>query len=362
MLFITNTGKPSKYHSITGGLASPPNTCFNSPIFPNTSASVLHRGNLSASQCVNPKDLHRSIKSFVDDIEPQERHDLTEHLVGIPSNSTSILAISEQADHVISVKLSNPALDSSEDDDHDEDVAFFGGSSEASSLPQDDDSTMVDVESRRPSPQLKGDDGIMAGVEYGEPPTNPPEDDAGVSMEPSQGDDCTMIDVESRQSSPNIMEDEASMVGIETREQLSDSNNKNEHGRAVNGADLSDSLGGKKLKPDSMVVDEAKEISSESAMVDEGGQLNNNVNVVETTPRNDIGSKGILLDLESPVATRRSSRNISAKNKPMIDYVPSRKSASGRKKPTFEKEETILEASIRKFPSHILINFYIGRL
>jgi hypothetical protein len=41
-----------------GGLASPPESRYNSPTFPFGQTSALQRGNFSPPQCVNPRDLH----------------------------------------------------------------------------------------------------------------------------------------------------------------------------------------------------------------------------------------------------------------------------------------------------------------
>ena len=44
---------PSKIQFMTGGLASPPDSRYNSPIFPFGSSSSLQRENTSPSQCID---------------------------------------------------------------------------------------------------------------------------------------------------------------------------------------------------------------------------------------------------------------------------------------------------------------------
>ena len=50
----------SKIHFMTGGLASPPDSHYNSPIFPFGSSSSLQRENTSPSQFIDPRHLHAS--------------------------------------------------------------------------------------------------------------------------------------------------------------------------------------------------------------------------------------------------------------------------------------------------------------
>jgi hypothetical protein len=176
----------------------------------------------------------------------------------------------------------------------------------------------------------------MVGVKSRELLTDLREDDAGESMELSsdpQGDDSTMVDIESRRPSPNLGGDDTSMVGIASSAPLSDEVEDDEDGRSMNMVNLSDSLDNEMLKGDSMVVVESKEPLSESEKVEEERESN-----------------VMSLDIESSVAAtfepRRSSRIISAnKNKPTVNYVPSLKSSSGKKKPRFEKVDILLQAS-----------------
>lgn len=119
---------------MTGGLASPPESRYNSPIFPFGPTSAFQRGNFSLPQCVDPRDLHNK------------------------------------------VELSSPASEVKkpvEDDEDDEDARMADVPSRESSLhPRDDDG------------ELAEDDASMADVESGKPPLDMQEDEEAKSDDP----------------------------------------------------------------------------------------------------------------------------------------------------------------------------------
>ena len=255
------------------------------------------------------------------------------------------------------------------DDEVDADSTMACRSRKQSSDPQEDDSTMVDEESRQSSPNVLVDDASESmqplnnlreddSSESVEPlkNLNLQEEDAGKSMEPlshtqeddstmdviqsmellshTQKDDSTMDVIQSRRPLPNPQEDDASMIGVESGVLLPEADKDGEDGQPRNGVDSSDS----------MVVVEPMGPLSESDNVEEG-QSTKGGGVVEATPANDE----TLLDIESLVTAtfepRRSSRNISSKNKPAGKYAAAPKSLGSKRKPPTEKEDVVLHTS-----------------
>lgn len=127
-----------------------------------------------------------------------------------------------------------------------------------------------------------------------------PDGEESQSKEPPshpQEDGYTMV-VEPRQRSPHLPEDHRPMVNVELREPLSNPQ-----------------------EDDTGVESREKSLALESL-------------VKETFER------------------RRSSRKIDTKNKPRANFVAASKSSSGKKKPTFEKEDILPQASLSTFPSN----------
>jgi hypothetical protein len=334
---LLKTVKPSKRCSATGGLASPPETRVNSPMFANGSTSTFQKGKLSPIRYCNPKDLHTSTEFFEDDLECRKLDDLTDQHGGVESHSTP-----------------PPAL--SEDDKVGEDSTIVGGSREPSLQPCKDYSAMDEFASRQPSPPLLEDDVPMVDDETREVPVDMEEDDAGKAMESlshPQEVDLTMVGIESRLPSLNLQEDDASMAGVESMKLSLDTREDDEVGRPMK------EVGVVEATP-------MDGIESESEEVDEEG---GSENAVEATPTNEedsmvvVGSKERsfrvdgeggsenVVEVEEATPTngiepRRSSRNISAKNKPMANYTAVHKSSRAKKKPPFEKEDILLLASL----------------
>lgn len=264
---------------------------------------------------------------------------------------------------------STEEYESRADDEVDGDSTMACRSWKQSSDPQEDDSTMVDEESRQSSPNVPVDDASESmrplnnlreddSSESVEPlkNLNLQEDEAGESMEPlshTQEDDSTMDDIQSmeplshtqkddsnmdviqsRQPLPNLQEDDASMIGVESGVLLPEADKDDEDGQPRNGVDSSDS----------MVVVEPKGPLSESENVEEGRSTKGG-GIVEATPANDE----TLLDIESLATAlfepRRSSRNISSKNKHTEKYAAAPKSSSSKRKLPTEKEDIVLHTS-----------------
>jgi hypothetical protein len=343
---------------MTGGLASPPESRINSPLFPQGSSASLTSGNLSPSQCVNPRDLHDS-RFFPDYKESDEEDNLTQRDLSSPASSrmssvqpSSPPAISEYdvgANHIIAAEVPKPLLKGDENNDENATMASVR-SRESSSHPQEDDATTMVVDrSRSPSSELQDDDATMVGV-----PSRKH------SPEPQDNEDVvTMVCVESndRLGSPSAFsepqDDDATMVGVPSEPQ------DNEEGVTMVGVESNDRLG-----PPSDSEEDDEEYQPTNP-VESSGPI---VGTEEATPKAGTEFNQMLLDFETSVnlqgqfSLRRSSRNIFSKKKPTInyaDYPAPRKSSSGRKKLALEDEYEQL-ASLRIFPSNKLNKFDLG--
>jgi len=197
-----------------------------------------------------------------------------------------------------------------------------GESMEPLSHTQEDDSTMDDIQSMEPLSHTQKDDSNMDDIQSMEP------------LSHTQKDDSNMDVIQSRQPLPNLQEDDTSMIGVESGVLLPEADKDDEDGQPRNGVDSSDS----------MVVVEPKGPLSESDNVEEGRSTKGG-GIVEATPANDE----TLLDIESLATAlfepRRSSRNISSKNKHTEKYAAAPKSSSSKRKLPTEKEDIVLHTS-----------------
>ena len=72
---------------VTGGLISPPQSCYNSPAFPDTSLSALNLAAFSPSQFVKPRDLHDSTEYSGDEVGQREQCVSSKEEGGCPGRS-----------------------------------------------------------------------------------------------------------------------------------------------------------------------------------------------------------------------------------------------------------------------------------
>jgi len=366
--YLLNNEEQSKCHFDSGGLASPPDSHYNSPIFPVGSSSNLQTGNLSPARCVNPRDLHNADDLFGVDLGPREEDNLPEQEVGglggarshsiarsrkssappSPQGSSEYECRDEQS---IAVESEKPGFRLSEDEDDEVTTIVGSQSRESSSHPQQEDATMVGLES---SERLSQEDDVaMADVESNEPS--------------SQVDGATMSGIESSEPSSHPQEEGNEgnpMFGVEsndplgqplseskgTSSDLSDSEEDGEGGGRTSGVDSSQSKqeeGDEESRPTTAVG--ASDSSS-----DDGKIASPIVGMEEANPKTGADDDQMSLDfatslhLAAQFEPRRSSRNIPAKNKPNInyvDYVPFRKSSNRKKKPAFGMDEILLQAS-----------------
>jgi hypothetical protein len=213
---------------MTGGLASPPESRINSPLFPQGSSASLTSGNLSPMQCVNPRDLHPS--RFFPDYNESDEEDIISPASSRMSSvqpSSPPPAVSEcdfGADPIIATEVLMSALKGDKNNDENATTASVRSressshpreddattmvvdqSRAASSKPQDDDATTVGIPSRTPSPEPRDNEegNAMVGVESN--------DRLRSSSASSQEDDATMIDVPSRKPSPEPQDNEESV-------------------------------------------------------------------------------------------------------------------------------------------------------
>lgn len=341
---LSMTGKLSKSNFIAGGLASPPETRVNSPIFAIGSASTSQKGNLSPLRYVDPKDLLCSKPSFAQDLERQDRDELME----------------PEGDAHSHLK---PGVDIS-DKNHRVDV---DSSKALPLLPLDisDNNRTVDAQSVQASPYLPNDSGSTVDIDSREPEKKLQENDPGESMDQSSDpgdDDSTTVGIQSRLQSPLLQEDDASMVGVKSKDPSSDTDGDGGAGQPMSEVESSDSLENGKLK-DSVVAVGSKEPLSDSEKVDEEGRSAKGVGIAEPNPNNGMESEDMLLDFESlgidAFEPRRSSRiNSSKKDAPAKatpNFLVTHKSSRGKKKPPPGREDVLFQASLRSFLSNEIV-------
>ena len=108
---------PSKIYFMTGGLASPPDSCYNSPIFPFGSSSSLQRENASPSQCIDPRHLHDSI--IAEPFPPASNDDqIDQHKTGITQPSPPAKDRPPSSPVCVSEKLKSISLRYDNDDEN----------------------------------------------------------------------------------------------------------------------------------------------------------------------------------------------------------------------------------------------------
>lgn len=380
-----NVWEPSKSHSMTGGLASPPESRFNSPILPFGSSSASQRGNLSPSQCVNPRDLHdeepspsaaggevpgvissndinndKDATTYGLQTSPHSREDYPEShptgevespgLISSKCNNndedTAMVDVQSssnpQAEYPESSpptgKVETPGLISSKCNDDDEDTAMVDVQS--SSDPQADYPESSPPTGEVEKPALislkcngKGEDAEMVDSQS---PSQPPEDDATIGVPPPMELLAQEDDVESRGSPRGEVKCDERLGPLSDLSDLSDGEDE---GKPENVRKSSQPLGSKEpskvVRPDVGTADPILQNVAKSNQKSSDFQYS--------------------LQLAAQFEPRRSSRNIPAKNRftvNYVDYVPRRKSLSVKKKPGFEKDEIDLQASPPFFPTN----------
>jgi hypothetical protein len=344
--YLLKTWKPSKCFFTPGGLASPPETRVNSPIFAIGAPLTLQKGNLSPMRCVNPRDLHDSTDFLEDPLESQEGgNDLMEQESGDPfERQEGGNALMEQQCGVQSHSTETPATSKC--------ISYYLNTANVpkAGLDLSDDDAMGGVQSRQSSPHLSKDGGPAVDVESREPKDSPQENDSDESMERlphPQEDDSTTVGIQSRQPSPHPPEDGASMARVKSRELPSDTDGDGGGGRPANDDG--------KLNDDFMDV-ESKGPLTESDGVEEEGRSANPLGIVGANPTNSIESRveEMTFDFGSldpgMFEPRRSSRKIPPKNEPRAwptaNFVEARKSSRVKKMPPSEKEDILFQASL----------------
>jgi hypothetical protein len=342
-------GQSFKHHSLAGGLASPPDSRINSPLFLLGSTPPLNKGPLSPLRCVNPRDI------FGDSNDGQEQDGSTDQESGVECLSTAPPATSEyesQADGINNVEFPMSGLDLS-----------------------DDGSTVTaGVESRQPSPKIPEDDVPMRDVGSGERISKISPDVQGEeALEQSsltQGDDSTMVGIQSRQSSPLSEENDNSMTTInstavdiqsrqssplsedidtimatvKSRKGVSDKVLDVGDDREMMDVDGSVSLGEGVPEDEYMPIVELKERETVMEEVPSA----NEESVLEGAPANADESEldFFIADTFEP---RRSARNLSAKSKLTQKSVAAPKASVVKKRIHIPKEDVPLQASFQTY-------------
>jgi hypothetical protein len=193
-----------------------------------------------------------------------------------------------------------------------------------------------------------------------------------------------MVDVPSRKPSPEPQDDEEDdiMDGVESNDRLgplsdlSDSEDDDKEGGSTNGVHLSKSSDNVKVGDDSMVAVESEEPTSEAnvPLSDAEDSEEDNEEYQPTNPgtneattktgleSNEKSDFESLVDRQESSSLRRSSRNNRFKSRPTVnyaDYPAPRKSSYGRKKLILEDEYRQM-ASLCIFPFNKLNKFNLG--
>ena len=366
---------------MAGGLASPPNTCVNSPIGPLGLAST------SQSQCslrfLNPRAFHTNCVEVDDDATVFDRSrpssPFGDDNSTIVDESMNPLEIMQEDGAGKSMELpSHPQEDESRNPLKITQEDGAGKSMELPSHPQEDDSIMVDVESRPPSlppspypleDALKimqedgagDDDSPMDGVESRPPSPHPlQDDDPMVSVQLGEplndmhrvGSESRQLSprfqkdgVESRPPSPRFQKDSVSIVGAKSREPLLDGENEDDvEGLPMNEDKSSDALGHGKIKRDAIVVVGSK--GSELEKVDDQRRSGNGFRILETTPKNGVNS--MVVDESNGSSSGQLGKGfhtkgfgyIKATTKPAIDFSSMADALHGSSSDEFSSDES----------------------
>jgi hypothetical protein len=232
---LLNTREPYEYHYLAGGLASPPDSRYNSPIFPLGQSSKSATGNLSPLQCINPRDLFDSRRFFMDRTEYIEEDDSTEqedrHLVGCQSylkarsRNSSIQPSSPPASSEYHFHANQ--VNSLDDNGNDGNATAVSIQSRASPYhQQEDDATLVSVGTVKLSLNSLEDDAAVS-LQSRKSPSHEKENAATMvpvqsreaSSHPQDDDDATMVPIQSREASSHPQDDDdATMVPVQSRE------------------------------------------------------------------------------------------------------------------------------------------------
>jgi hypothetical protein len=276
----------SNCHSMIGGLASPPESQFNSPNLSFGPTSTFQRGNFSPPKCVNPRDLQ-------DTIEP-------------PSPASEV---------------KKPAKD--DKDAKDARVADVP-SRESSSHPRDDDRESVEDYSSR------------ADVESGKPPLDMQENEHLSDLEDNANEVNNKNGLELSRSSEAMMVDDGPLSESKgAQPHLSDSeeddDEEDQHANAVESFDSS--VKGKIARPAFRIVEPNPQTISDSNQISADFE----------------SAVQLAAEFELRRSSRNiASKNRPTVS--YADYIPPRKSFNSKRKVPFENHEVILKVSLPFFP------------
>ena len=327
------------------GLASPPESRFNSPMFPFGSSSSFQNGNPSPSRCVDPRDLHSHAEPSpaASQVEKQALISLQDGDLSLGSSSRSqnrnpspSQCVNPENHHdgtqplPPATQIRNPVAISLEEDKNDEDATMSGVP-----LSGEDDPSMVGIESGKQLMGCREDDlffGSSSPFQNGNPLlsrcVNPENHHDGTKPVPpaSQIVKPAAISLENDKN-----DEDATMSGVHTIESSS---------RPQEGDSFISIMGAGKPS-------EALSGSADSPMVGvESGKPADGVDFYKPSQMEKMDFE-YSAKLAAEFEPRRSARNIAANNRPTVnyaDYVPLKKSATSKKKPAFEKDEDILQA------------------
>jgi hypothetical protein len=369
---------------MTGGLASPPDSRYNSPLGADGSSSIsskLHCEKLSPPKFVNPRDLQDPMESHEDEFEQLELVNLTEQgassqgdvesdfttrsrkssltssLSDVAENedgrdpatpiepkkplshssddegddpmpSQSDLSVEGVNDALIEVESNELLLDSTELEERVEEMVLVESNNPESDSSDNDkrDDPMVGVESEEPlSDSGESEDDPIIAVESKEP-SNLMEDDEEGDLTPGVNS-TQLLDLSDDEPLPIIgIEDVNPMIGVE-RNKIS-------------------------LDPDSSLA-----ASSEPRRSSRNAQAtqfsDSSIGVEGANPSIGAEPNKMLSDSDSSVEAslepRRSSRNAQAKNKPQLKTTSPPRLSSRRKKQAVKQDAILFQATVSNY-------------
>jgi hypothetical protein len=359
-----------------GGLASPPDSRYNSPLNPTVSSSESHCSKIQPPQFVKPSDLHDVTNFCGNEGKTQERDNVNEQVNGclgdaesqslpisrnssllssssitlenvggddamITVESEMILAessqVGEEVDGMMVVECEKGVSDLIEVDEAVDRMIVVEPKKQISDLSEDEeDNTMVDIESSSDLAEDKEDDPMTGAKSEGDEDVNP----------------TTEVD-SSKLSDLSEDEDDSPEIGVESSKPSDSAEGESEDEDESFVADEE----AVPKKPSESVEDgdeghpatEVDETNLSNSSEDEDGSV---IGIKEANPTISVELSKMSLDPDASVhlaetfEPRRSARNTAAKDKPYRMVITPSKLSVRKKKPVYKKDVILYEVSV----------------
>jgi hypothetical protein len=383
-----------------GGLASPPDSRYNSPLNPTVSSSESHCSKIQPPQFVKPSDLHDVTNFCGNEGKTQERDNVNEQVNGclgdaesqslpisrnssllssssitlenvggddamITVESEMILAessqVGEEVDGMMVVECEKGVSDLIEVDEAVDRMIVVEPKKQISDLSEDEeDNTMVDIESSSDLAEDKEDDPMTGAKSEGDEDVNPTTevDSSKLSDLSDDEDDSPAIGAESSKPSDSVEdesedEDDSPEIGVESSKPSDSAEGESEDEDESFVADEE----AVPKKPSESVEDgdeghpatEVDETNLSNSSEDEDGSV---IGIKEANPTISVELSKMSLDPDASVhlaetfEPRRSARNTAAKDKPYRMVITPSKLSVRKKKPVYKKDVILYEVSV----------------